>query len=47
MINEKKLIKDLIPLLNEHGDMYIAGRIIGRIVLCIILYTETERHVRR
>ena len=31
MIDEKKLIKNLIPLLNEHGDMYFAGRIIGTI----------------
>ncbi len=31
MIDEKKLIENLIPLLNEHGDMYFAGRIIGMI----------------
>ncbi len=31
MINEKKLLENLIPLLNEHGDMYFAGRIIGMI----------------
>lgn len=31
MIDEKKLLENLIPLLNEHGDMYFAGRIIGMI----------------
>jgi len=31
MIDEKKLIKSLIPLLNEHGDMCFAGKIIGMI----------------
>lgn len=30
-IKKDKLIKDLIPILNEHGDMYFAGRIIGLI----------------
>lgn len=29
MIDEKKLIEDLITLLNENGDMVIAGRIVG------------------
>jgi len=29
MINEKKLLENLIPFLNEHGDMYFAGKIIG------------------
>ena len=31
MIDEKKLMEELIPILNEHGDMYLAGRIIGLI----------------
>ncbi len=31
MIDEKKLTEDLIPLLNEYGDMYLAGRILGMI----------------
>ena len=31
MIDEKKLIEELIPILNEHGDMYFAGRILGTI----------------
>lgn len=31
MIDEKKLIEDLIPILNKQGDMYFAGRIIGLI----------------
>lgn len=31
MIDEKKLMEELIPLLNEHGDMYFAGRIVGLI----------------
>ena len=29
MIDEKKLIEDLIPLLNKNGDMVLAGGIIG------------------
>lgn len=29
MIDEKKLIEDLIPLLNEYDDMILSGRIIG------------------
>lgn len=29
MIDENKLIEDLIPILNENGDMFLAGRIIG------------------
>ena len=28
VIDEKKLIEEMIPLLNEHGDMYLAGQII-------------------
>lgn len=31
MIDEKKLIEDLIPMLNENDDMFLAGRIIGTI----------------
>ena len=31
MIDEKKLIEEVIPILNEHGDMYLAGRILGMI----------------
>lgn len=31
MIDENKLIEDLIPLLNENGDMFLAGKIIGTI----------------
>ena len=31
MIDEKKLIEELIPILNEHGDMYLAGKILGMI----------------
>ena len=31
MIDEKKLIEDLIPILNENDDMFLAGRIIGTI----------------
>lgn len=31
MIDEKKLMEELIPLLNEHGDMYFAGRVVGLI----------------
>ncbi len=31
MIDEKKLLESLIPILNEHGDMYFAGRIIGMV----------------
>ena len=31
MIDEKKLIEELIPILNEHGDMYFAGKILGKI----------------
>ena len=31
MIDKKKLLENLIPLLNEYGDMYFAGRIIGMI----------------
>ena len=31
MIDENKLIEDLIPLLNKYGDMYLAGRILGMI----------------
>ncbi|MCI8337966.1 MAG: DUF551 domain-containing protein [Lachnospiraceae bacterium] len=29
MIDEKKLLEELIPILNEHGNMYLAGRIVG------------------
>ena len=29
MIDEKKLIEELIPLLNKYDDMVLAGRIIG------------------
>lgn len=29
MIDEKKLLKALMPVLNQHGDMYLAGRITG------------------
>ena len=29
MIDEKNLIEDLIPLLNEYDDMILSGRIIG------------------
>ena len=29
MIDEKKLIEDLIPILNINGNMYLAGRILG------------------
>lgn len=29
MIDEKKLIEDLIPLLNKNDDMVLAGRIVG------------------
>ena len=31
MIDEKKLIGDLIPILNKNDDMFLAGRIIGTI----------------
>lgn len=31
MVDEKKLMEDLIPVLNQHGDMYFAGRVIGLI----------------
>lgn len=31
MIDENKLIEDLIPILNENGDMFLAGKIIGTI----------------
>ena len=31
MIDNKKLIEDLIPILNENDDMFLAGRIIGTI----------------
>lgn len=30
-IDKDKLLEDLIPILNENGDMYFAGRIIGLI----------------
>ena len=29
LISAEKLIKRLIPILNENGDMYLAGRIVG------------------
>lgn len=31
MIDEKKLIEDLIPILNKNDDMFLAGGIIGTI----------------
>ena len=31
MIDEKKLIGDLIPILNKNDDMFLAGGIIGTI----------------
>ena len=31
VIDKKRLIEDLIPILNEHGDMYLAGKILGMI----------------
>lgn len=31
MIDEKKLTEELLPILNEQGDSYFAGRIIGTI----------------
>ena len=31
MIDEKRLIEELRPILNEHGDMYLAGRVLGTI----------------
>ena len=31
MVDEKKLMENLIPVLNQHGDMYFAGRVIGLI----------------
>ncbi len=31
MIDENNLLSGLLPLLNQYGDMYIAGRIIGLI----------------
>lgn len=31
LISKDKLLEDLIPILNEHGDMYFAGRVISLI----------------
>ena len=31
MIDEKKLIEDLIPILNKNSDMLLAGKIIGTV----------------
>ena len=28
-IDEKKLLDNMFPLLNSHGDMYFAGRVVG------------------
>lgn len=38
MIDEKKLIESLIPILNQKGDMYLAGQIIA----CIDLQPKTD-----
>ena len=38
MIDEKKLIEALIPILNQKGDMYLAGQIIA----CIDLQPKTD-----
>ena len=38
MIDEKKLIEALIPILNQKGDMYLTGQIIA----CIDLQPKTD-----
>lgn len=54
MIDEKKLIKDLIPMLNQYGDMDFAGKVIelinnqpkiGEWILCSKRLPEVQNNL--